>query len=60
MFGLGMPELVLILLVVLFFFGASRLPPLGRSIGDGIRGLREGLQRPKAHSRVEPTSSKSD
>jgi sec-independent protein translocase protein TatA len=39
--GLFTPvHLFLVFLVLLFFFGAKRLPELGRSIGEGIRGVR--------------------
>ncbi len=39
----GVPELLLILLILLLIFGTSRLPQLGRAIGRTIRELREGL-----------------
>lgn len=39
----GVPELLIILLILLLIFGASRLPQLGRAIGRTIRELREGL-----------------
>ncbi len=38
--GLGMPELLLILLVVLLIFGASRLPGVGSALGKGIRSFK--------------------
>jgi sec-independent protein translocase protein TatA len=44
MFGLGMPELVLILIVALLLFGPKRLPDLGRSIGRAIASFKEGLK----------------
>lgn len=50
MLGLGAPELVLILLLVVLLFGAAKIPALGRSVGEGLsnfkRGLREGGNDP--------------
>lgn len=43
MFGLGVPELLLILLILTLLFGASKLPKLSRSIGESARELRKGL-----------------
>ncbi|HEY0159388.1 MAG TPA: twin-arginine translocase TatA/TatE family subunit [Thermoanaerobaculia bacterium] len=40
-------ELVLILLIVVVIFGASRLPQLGRGLGEGISNFRDGLSKPK-------------
>lgn len=42
--ALGWPELLIILVVVLVLFGASRLPGLARSLGDSMRELRKGLE----------------
>ena len=36
-FGLGWPELAIILVIVLVIFGASRVPEIGRALGKGIR-----------------------
>jgi sec-independent protein translocase protein TatA len=41
---LGMGELIIILLIVLVVFGASRLPQLGEGIGKAIAGLKRGLK----------------
>jgi len=41
MFGLGMPELLIILVIIVIIFGASRLPEIGRGLGKGIRNFRE-------------------
>ena len=41
--NLGAPELILIALVILLLFGATRLPKLGRSMGQSIRGFKKGL-----------------
>ena len=46
-FSLGVPELLLILLIVVVIFGASRLPALGRGLGEGISNFRSGLTKGK-------------
>jgi sec-independent protein translocase protein TatA len=43
MFGLGMPELIIILVIVLVIFGASRLPQLGEGLGKAIKGFKKGI-----------------
>ena len=40
MFGIGVPELILILVVGLIVFGPGKLPEMGRSLGKGIREFR--------------------
>ncbi len=45
MFGtLGLPELLIIFAIVLVVFGASRLPQLGKGLGEGIANFRDGLR----------------
>lgn len=41
--GMGTPELLIILVVVLLIFGPKNLPKLGSAIGKSVKGLREGL-----------------
>ena len=43
-FGLGVTELLLVFAIIVVIFGASRLPQLGRGVGEGISNLREGLK----------------
>lgn len=38
---LGLPELVIILIIIILIFGANRLPEIGRGIGKGIRNFKE-------------------
>lgn len=42
--NIGGPELLIILVVVLLFFGASRLPSLARSLGASAKEFKEGLE----------------
>ncbi|HEX7150088.1 MAG TPA: twin-arginine translocase TatA/TatE family subunit [Thermoanaerobaculia bacterium] len=44
MFGLGLPELLIILVIVIVIFGASKLPQLGRGLGEGISNFRDGIK----------------
>lgn len=42
--GLGMPELLIIALIVLLLFGARKIPELMRGVGKGIRSFKEGMK----------------
>jgi sec-independent protein translocase protein TatA len=44
MFGLGFPELLLILFIVVLIFGTSRIPELGKGLGEGIRNFRKAMK----------------
>ena len=55
MFGsLGMPELLVIFAVVLLVFGPRKLPDVGRSIGEAIRGFKKAMSEPE-NSPLEET-----
>lgn len=55
MFGLGMPELIVILIIVIIIFGAGRISEIGGAIGKGIRSFRKTIDEPDP---TETTSGK--
>ncbi|OPY73097.1 MAG: Sec-independent protein translocase protein TatA [Syntrophorhabdus sp. PtaU1.Bin153] len=46
MFGLGMPELIIIMVIVLLIFGAGKLPEIGGAIGKAIKGFKKSVREP--------------
>lgn len=46
MFGLGMPELIVIMVIVLIIFGAGKLSEIGGAIGKGIRNFKKSVNEP--------------
>jgi sec-independent protein translocase protein TatA len=46
MFGLGMPELIIIMVIVLLIFGAGKLPEIGGAIGKAIKGFKKSVKEP--------------
>ncbi|GEM_PF-3979241 len=55
--NLGLPELIIILVVLLLLFGSTKLPKLARSIGESAGELRKGLSdnAPKADDKNSST-----
>ena len=42
-FGISLPELLILLVVLLLVFGAKRLPEMGKSLGKGMREFKDGI-----------------
>ncbi|MBN1946074.1 MAG: twin-arginine translocase TatA/TatE family subunit [Bradymonadales bacterium] len=57
-FGIGTTELLIILGIFVFIFGASRLPELGRSLGSGIRGFQKAIKGEDEKKQIEKEEAK--
>ena len=57
MFGLRLPELLLILLAVLLLFGGSKLPQLGKGLGESVKSFRRALKEAKSDEGDSAASS---
>ena len=53
MFGLGMQELMIIMVIVIVLFGATRLPQLGSGIGKAIRNFKDGVNEIQEEAKIE-------
>lgn len=52
-FGLGLPELAVVLVIALLVFGPARLPAAGKGIGEAIRGFKDALKDGKEKEKRE-------
>ncbi|MCX5833883.1 MAG: twin-arginine translocase TatA/TatE family subunit [Deltaproteobacteria bacterium] len=58
MFGLGMPELLVILVIILIIFGAGKLPDIGGALGKGIKNFKKATR--EAEETDKTSESKKD
>ena len=57
MFGIGSQELMIILLIAFFIFGSKRLPELGSSLGQAIRGFKKAMEGDPGKSESHETQN---
>jgi sec-independent protein translocase protein TatA len=58
-FGIGTPELLVVLVIVLLLFGAKKLPELSRSLGTSIKEIRKGVNEGLSDDKNSTGSNKS-
>lgn len=56
----GFQELLVILLIVIIIFGASKLPQLGKGLGEGIRNFKKGLKSDEDRSLTDGNNNDSE
>ncbi len=58
--GIGMPELIIILVIILIIFGAGKLPEIGAGLGKGIKNFKKATKEPLEDKGKEPDKIEKD
>ncbi len=57
--SLGVPELILILVIIFIFFGVGKLPQVGDALGKAVRAFRQGQKDEPVKAETEPAAAES-
>lgn len=57
---IGVPELIIILLIVIVIFGAGKLPQLGKGLGEGIKNFKDAVKDGTSGGSSKPSSPSPD
>ncbi len=58
--GIGMPELIIILVIILIIFGAGKLPEIGAGLGKGIKNFKKATKEPLEDKSDDPEKIEKD
>jgi len=60
MFGIGMPEVLLIALIVLLLFGGKKIPELMKGLGKGVKSFKDGVNEASTELKKDLDDNSSD